>query len=70
MSSLPEAITNIRDLDIFSLLVIAAQLEDEGFNVGLDSFLGDFLNRFRHPTGNQVGIKTVPAPVLPLQSYR
>ena len=51
MSSLPEAITNIRDLNIFSLLVIAAQLEDEGFNVGLDSFLGDFLNRFRHPTG-------------------
>ena len=64
MSSLPEAITNIRDLDIFSLLVIAAQLEDEGFNVGLDSFLGDFLNRFRHPTGRKTKNNTMNSTIL------
>ena len=53
--SLPETVTHIRDFDIFILFIIATKLEDQGFDVRFDFFLGNLF----HSQGNSVEGKGV-----------
>lgn len=47
---LSETVAHIRDLDIFAICIIAAQLEDKSFYMRFYSLLGDLF----HSLGNSI----------------
>lgn len=44
-----QGVANVGDLDVFAVLVVAAELEDQGLDVRLDPPLRHLLHHLAHP---------------------